>query len=96
VEPFSPDVSDHPMRERRNGSHSPSGETNRWIAQTAPLFPFSMWPIGYFSFLEPLLAGNRYTGHVGVRIVRWFQRCEAKVRVRTTLRSKIFLELRMF
>jgi hypothetical protein len=31
-----------------------------WLAQTGPLYPFRIWPLGYHRFLEPLLAGNPY------------------------------------
>ncbi len=31
-----------------------------WLAGTAPLYPFRIWPLGYHRFLEPLLAGNPY------------------------------------
>lgn len=32
-----------------------------WLAETGPVYPFRIWPLGYHRFLEPLLAGNPYT-----------------------------------
>lgn len=37
-----------------------SGHVRRWLADTVPLYPFRMWPLGYHAFMEPLLAGNPY------------------------------------
>ena len=31
-----------------------------WIRSALPLYPFSMWPLGYHAFLAPLLANNPY------------------------------------
>jgi hypothetical protein len=31
-----------------------------WLAEAAPLYPFAMWPVGYFRYLEPLLRRNPY------------------------------------
>ncbi|MFL6130183.1 MAG: DUF6365 family protein [Mycobacteriales bacterium] len=32
-----------------------------WLRQAMPLYPFRMWPLGFHSFLSPLLADNAYT-----------------------------------
>lgn len=32
-----------------------------WLAGAEPLWPFRMWPLGFHSFLQPLLTGNPYT-----------------------------------
>lgn len=37
-----------------------SGAVRSWAAQSLPLYPFRMWPLGFHSFLDPLLAGNPY------------------------------------
>jgi hypothetical protein len=31
-----------------------------WANEAAPLYPFTMWPLGYYEFLKPLLDGNPY------------------------------------
>jgi hypothetical protein len=31
-----------------------------WAREAAPLYPFYMWPLGYYWFLKPLLKGNPY------------------------------------
>lgn len=35
---------------------------SKWIGENAPLYPFRMWPLGFYQFLEPLLKNNRYVG----------------------------------
>ncbi len=40
--------------------HPPSARLRRWLQDAAPLFPFSLWPIGYHRFLAPLLHDNPY------------------------------------
>jgi hypothetical protein len=37
-----------------------SAETKMWAASSMPLYPFTMWPIGYHQFLKPSLDGNPY------------------------------------
>jgi hypothetical protein len=37
-----------------------SGFVRSWLAETGPVYPFRIWPLGYHRFLEPLLAGNPY------------------------------------
>jgi CheY-like chemotaxis protein len=32
-----------------------------WLEQAVPLSPFTLWPLGYTRFLEPILQGNPYT-----------------------------------
>ena len=31
-----------------------------WLNATLPLFPFRLWPLGYYRFLEPLLKDNPF------------------------------------
>jgi len=31
-----------------------------WIRSALPIYPFSMWPLGYYEFLRPLLTDNPY------------------------------------
>jgi hypothetical protein len=31
-----------------------------WVRSSTPLYPFTMWPIGYYRFLKPSLDGNPY------------------------------------
>jgi hypothetical protein len=35
-------------------------DLRRWLERALPLYPFRMWPLGFHSFLEPLLDGNPY------------------------------------
>jgi hypothetical protein len=32
----------------------------QWVEDTAPLYPFRLWPLGYWEFLDPLMSGNPY------------------------------------
>jgi Family of unknown function (DUF6365) len=32
----------------------------RWLAESVPLHPFRVWPMGFHGFMESLLAGNAY------------------------------------
>jgi Family of unknown function (DUF6365) len=34
--------------------------TRRWLAESMPLHPFRIWPMGFHGFLDSLLAGNPY------------------------------------
>jgi Family of unknown function (DUF6365) len=34
--------------------------TRRWLADSVPLHPFRIWPMGFHGFLDSLLAGNPY------------------------------------
>ncbi len=44
--------------------HSQNGavskELEAWISEAAPIYPFYMWPIGYYRFLKSLLDGNYF------------------------------------
>jgi hypothetical protein len=40
--------------------HEPSPALAAWLAEAAPLFPFHVWGLGLFHFLEPVLRGNPY------------------------------------
>jgi hypothetical protein len=37
-----------------------SARLQRWLQKAAPVFPFALWPVGYYQFLRPLLQGNPY------------------------------------
>lgn len=37
-----------------------SGAVRSWAAESLPLYPFRMWPLGFHSFLDNLVAGNPY------------------------------------
>jgi hypothetical protein len=43
-----------------------SGFTRGWVHASAPLYPFSLWPVGYYSFLKPVLRDNPYVGALDV------------------------------
>jgi hypothetical protein len=32
----------------------------QWVENTVPLYPFRLWPLGYWEFLGPLMSGNPY------------------------------------
>lgn len=34
--------------------------TQSWLAANAPIYRYSMWPVGYHAFLEPILSDNPY------------------------------------
>jgi hypothetical protein len=44
---------------QQTGSDVPAGIAG-WLRDAAPIFPFSMWPLGYYEFLKPLLSKNEY------------------------------------
>jgi hypothetical protein len=31
-----------------------------WLLENVPLYRYYMWPVGYYSFLQPLLSGSKY------------------------------------
>jgi hypothetical protein len=37
-----------------------------WLEKNVPLFPFSLWPLGYYRFLQPLLRDNPYRAALDV------------------------------
>jgi hypothetical protein len=37
-----------------------SSDLRRWLSESLPLYPFALWPIGYYEFLSPVLRGNPY------------------------------------
>jgi hypothetical protein len=37
-----------------------------WLGRALPVYPFSLWPLGYWSFLGPLLRDNPYRAAVSV------------------------------
>jgi hypothetical protein len=38
----------------------PSAWFRQWLAESVPIYPFALWPLGYHRFLEPLLRENSY------------------------------------
>jgi len=42
----------------------PSAALRAWLSAAVPLFPFSMWPLGFSDFLKPLLSGNPYSSAI--------------------------------
>jgi len=38
----------------------PSPRLLEWIANVVPLYPFSMWPLGFYHYLAPVLRNNDY------------------------------------
>lgn len=49
------------LEEVEGATKRPLAEVVRtWLAGVLPLFPFSMWPVGYRQFLAPLLEANSY------------------------------------
>ncbi len=46
--------------------HAFSPRLKRWLDEVLPLFPFALWPVGYYRFLAPLLRDNPYVGAVEV------------------------------
>ncbi|HEU5421322.1 MAG TPA: DUF6365 family protein [Streptosporangiaceae bacterium] len=39
-----------------------TGTVRDWLTDMTPLHQMRMWPLGFYSFLEPILTGNPYTG----------------------------------
>ena len=39
---------------------APSSQLRDWLDASLPLFPFALWPLGYYRFLAPLLSNNPY------------------------------------
>ncbi len=37
-----------------------SPRTREWVRASVPLYPFSLWPVGYYRFLRPVLDDNPY------------------------------------
>ncbi len=44
----------------------PSPDLVQWLREALPVYPFSLWPLGYRKYLEPVLADNPYTSCVQV------------------------------
>jgi hypothetical protein len=38
----------------------PSVFLSNWLYRSLPLYPFSLWPLGYYQFLKPLMKDNPY------------------------------------
>jgi len=38
-----------------------STDLHIWLKSALPIYPFSMWPLGYYNFLRPLLTDNPYS-----------------------------------
>lgn len=41
---------------------APTPALSKWLDEWAPLFPFVLWPIGYYRYLRPVLQDNPYVG----------------------------------
>ena len=52
------------LEEQGRWDFSPAVQT--WLETTLPLYPFSMWPLGYWHYLKPLLHENPYCSAVKV------------------------------
>jgi hypothetical protein len=39
---------------------APSPALGKWLDESVPLFPFVLWPIGYYRYLKPILQNNPY------------------------------------
>lgn len=37
-----------------------------WISANLPIYPFLMWPVGYYDFLKPLIPGNAYFDAIAI------------------------------
>lgn len=37
-----------------------SEDVRSWLSRTLPMYPFRMWPLGFHSFLDPIVAKNPY------------------------------------
>jgi Family of unknown function (DUF6365) len=73
------------VEEAESGMGKPlSPALQTWLKNTVPLSPFSLWPLGYWHFLEPILQNNPYTAAL--------QRVEIldQERVESTLESLLF------
>jgi hypothetical protein len=44
----------------------PSEQLREWLDQALPIFPFSLWPVGYRRFLEPIMRDNPYVSALDV------------------------------
>jgi hypothetical protein len=43
-----------------------SSDLTEWLRTTVPLYPFSLWPLGHWHFLKPLLDANPYSDSLNV------------------------------
>ena len=46
--------------------YKPSPLVIDWLTESVPIYAFRLWPLGLYSFLEPLLTANRYNEAVEV------------------------------
>ncbi len=46
--------------------HDPSPLVTDWLKEAAPIYPFRLWPLGLYAFLDPLLASNSYNAALEV------------------------------
>jgi hypothetical protein len=44
----------------------PSPALLKWLDRSLPLFPFVLWPIGYYRYLKPILQDNPYVAVLDV------------------------------
>jgi len=40
-----------------------------WISKALPLYPFRLWPLGFYNFLSPILVNNPYLS--AIKVVEW-------------------------
>jgi len=45
---------------------APSATLAKWLDESMPLFPFVLWPIGYYRYLKPILQDNPYVSALDV------------------------------
>jgi Family of unknown function (DUF6365) len=57
---FAVQATDNGQATGDGGSLKVSPAVRSWLADTVPLYPFRVWPLGYHGFLGPVLAGNPY------------------------------------
>lgn len=50
-----------------------------WLDRSTPIFPFSMWPLGYYHFLAPILKDNPYMASLDVAELLDEQQVEASI-----------------
>jgi Family of unknown function (DUF6365) len=50
-----------------------------WLEQSTPIYPFSMWPLGYYRFLAPILKNNPYMNSLDVAELLDEQQVEASI-----------------
>jgi Family of unknown function (DUF6365) len=57
-----------------------SAPLQRWLESALPLFPFALWPLGYYKLVKPLLENNPYVAALDVAEMLDEARVEAGLR----------------